>query len=317
MRTIALQVATLALAANLLGGCIAAPVDEDSPVGRRQDGISGTTYTLWIHGRNGSGAVAQQGNYADFSYWGPADTAGGQNPIAVNWDGRSRIADTNDVIRNALDCFCTGGNACVIAAHSAGDVQIGYALDLYGDTDRPVTDGVPDATGACGASGDTQTGWNITWAAVAGGASGGTELADLGYWAVSDPLTSDLRTTVARTMYDHNDTQGVSFYHYAGASGAVYSGALPGEDDSVIAYHSSGALSDVGSFCNPGDWFCDGTLELGTDGSSKDGGTVAKWASHQVTLRDDGEEYDHYTNGSWGGIVGPMLADVAAAAGSM
>ena len=36
-----------------------------------------TNYSLWINGRNN--ANAQAGNYADFTYWGPASTAGGVN----------------------------------------------------------------------------------------------------------------------------------------------------------------------------------------------------------------------------------------------
>ena len=33
-----------------------------------------TNYSLWINGRNNPNAEA--GNYADFTYWGPAATAG-------------------------------------------------------------------------------------------------------------------------------------------------------------------------------------------------------------------------------------------------
>jgi hypothetical protein len=304
---------TLAAAAVIFcgtSGCLAtgAPGGEDTA--GRGDHLDGSAYTLWIHGRNPSQSTTP-GDYADFSYWGDASSASGQNPVAVNWDGVSHIADSNDGIRRALDCFCTGTRSCVVAAHSAGDVQIGYALSLYGATDRDVTDGVPDASGTCTSTGTTQVGWNVSWVAVAGGAAGGTELADLGYWAVSDPLTSDLRTSTARSLYDHDDTQGAVFYMYAGAKGAVYSGVLAGQDDSVIAYHSAGGLSDTGSFCNPGDWFCDSTLELGDAPSSKGGNPVPKWANHQVTFRDDGEANTHVTSGSWSGIAGVMRDDIA------
>jgi hypothetical protein len=286
--------------------CLATPGAADT-IAQRGQTLDGDTYTLWIHGRDSSGSTTP-GGYGDFSYWGSADGAAGPNPRAVNWDGRSRISETNDWIRRALDCYCTGQRSCIVAAHSAGDVQIGYALSLYGATDRPVTDGVPDATGTCTSTGETQSGWNIVSVSVAGGAAGGTELADLGYWAVSDPLTSDLRTGTARSMYDHNETQGAVFSMYAGAKGAVYSFVLPGQDDSVIAYHSAGGLSSTGSFCNPGDWFCGGTLEYG-DAPSKN---VPKWANHVVAWRDDGESRDHYTNNAWGGVVGPMHDDLAA-----
>lgn len=298
--------------AALLTGCLAPPMEEsEGDLGRRSDGLSDKTYTLWIHGRNSSGAPSRAGDYGDFSYWGGASLAAGPNPRAVNWDGRSRIADSNDMIRRALDCFCTGSRSCIVAAHSAGDAQIGYALSYYGNGERPVTDGIPDASGRCAETGEKQVGWNVHWVAVAGGASGGTELANLGSWAVSDPLTSDLRTGTARALYDHNETAGVGIYRYAGAKGTAYSAVLPGQDDEVIAYHSSGGLSDVGSFCNPKDWFCDGVLGMGSAGSTKDDYGVPTWANNEVAFRDDGEKYDHYTRGKWGGIVGPMRDDVA------
>lgn len=80
--------------------------------------------SLWINGRNGSGAA---GNHLDFTYWGPDSAAAGVNKRSINWDGYNRIATTNGRIRDALDCYCTGGNWCYVAAHSAGDLQIGYA----------------------------------------------------------------------------------------------------------------------------------------------------------------------------------------------
>ena len=36
-----------------------------------------TNYTLWIHGRTAS--TTKPGNYADFSYWGPATVSAGVN----------------------------------------------------------------------------------------------------------------------------------------------------------------------------------------------------------------------------------------------
>src|SRR5687767_14011818 len=95
---------------------------------------SATNYSLWIHGKNGGST--QAGNYGDFSYWGPSSTAAGVNKRAVNWDGRQRIGGQNYRIRDALDCYCTGANWCYIASHSAGNLQIGYALSLYGGSTR-------------------------------------------------------------------------------------------------------------------------------------------------------------------------------------
>jgi hypothetical protein len=270
--------------------------------------VSATNYSLWINGRTGGG---QLGNYADFTYWGPSSVDAGVNKKSVNWDGYNRVSDQNYLIRNAMDCYCTGTNWCYIAAHSAGDLQIGYALSLYGGTSRYKKNAVPDSSGVCSNSdGTTQTGWNIKWVDVAGGAAGGSELADIGSWAVSDPLSGDLKTTTARALYDHNQTRAKWFYMFAGAKGTLYSGVLPGQDDEVIAYHSSGGVSGGGgaSFCNPSDWFCNDL----TLGAAANQGGKAKWGYHSVLFRDDGQSLNHYNQGAWAGIVSKVRADMAA-----
>jgi hypothetical protein len=269
---------------------------------------SATNYTLWIHGKNGGGT--QRGNYADFSNWGPSTVSAGVNKKAVNWDGRQRISVENFRIRDALDCFCTGTNWCYIAVHSAGDLQIGYALSMFGGSARYKKNAIPNSTGVCGnTDGTTQVGWNIKWVDVASGAGGGSELADNGEWATSDAIVGDLVTSTARGMYNHNTTRSVWFYMFAGARGTAYSGILPGQDDEAVAYHSTGGVSAKGSFCNPGDWFCGGTLNTGTAATSNG---VAKWSYHSVKFRDDSEAKDHYQNGNWENIVGVVRADVAA-----
>ena len=269
---------------------------------------SATNYSLWIHGKNGGGT--QRGNYADFSNWGPSTVSAGVNKKAVNWDGRQKISVENFRIRDALDCFCTGSNWCYIAVHSAGNLQIGYALSLYGGSTRYKKNAVPNSTGVCGnTDGTTQVGWNIKWVDVASGAGGGSELADNGEWATSDPIVGDLVTSTARAMYNHNTTRAKWFYMFAAAKGTAYSGILDGQDDEAVAYHSTGGVSVKGGFCNPGDWFCDGTLNTGTSATSNG---KAKWSYHTVEFRDDGENHDHYQNGNWENIVGVVRADMAA-----
>lgn len=271
-------------------------------------GTQATNYSLWINGRGGGGQV---GNHADFSYWGPATANAGVNKKSVNWDGYNRIADTNAHIRNALDCYCTGPNWCYIAAHSAGNLQIGYALDLFGGSARSKKTPVPNAAGVCtNSDGTTQAGWNIKWVDVAGGAGGGSELANSGDWALSEPLVSDLKTGTARALYNHNNTRGAIFYMFAGAKGTLYSFILPGQDDEAIAYHSSGGISGTsgGSYCNPADWLCN-DLTLGTAAAQ---GGRAKWTNHNVKFRDDAEAVNHYASGNWGGIVGKVRADMEA-----
>lgn len=263
-------------------------------------------YSLWIKGR-GSGGVP--GQYGDFAYWGPASAAAGVNKRAVNWDGFNRISAQNYRVRDALDCFCTGPNWCYIAAYSAGDLMIGYALDLYGSTARSKKNPNTAVGGRCSNSdGSTQVGWNIKRVDVAAGAAGGTELADAGSWALSEPLVADLKVATARAMYNHDNTRGLMFYLFAGAKGASYSGLLPGQDDEVIAYHSSGGVSGSSgrTYCNPGDLWCN-DLTLGT--APVQGGRL-KWRNHSVLFRDDGEDYDHYTRGTWSGIVSRMRLDM-------
>jgi hypothetical protein len=271
---------------------------------------SAANYSLWINGRTGGGVV---GDYNSFTYWGPGTVAAGVNKKSVNWDGRSSIASQNSKIRDALDCFCTGPNWCYVATHSAGDLMMGYTLANYGASSRMKKNASPAAGGVCGNSdGSAQTGWNIKWVRAASGAGGGSELSDAGSWTTSEPLVSDLKTATARAMYDHNVTRGVMFYMYAGASGTAYSGILPGQDDEVVAYHSTGGVSGSSGagFCNPSDWFCN-DLTLGL--AANEGGK-AKWSNHSVAFRDDAEAYNHYAKGNWAGIVGVVRAAMASSA---
>jgi hypothetical protein len=263
---------------------------------------SATNYSLWIKGRGSAGAV---GNYNDFSYWGPAGVQAGVNKKAVNWDGYNSIATQNGKVRDALDCFCTGQNWCYIAAYSAGDPMIGYALANYGGSQRKVKNATPNAAGVCGdAGGTSQTGWNIHFILVAAGAGGGSELSDAGRWTTGEPLVHDLRTTTVRAMYNHNDTRGAWFYMLAGANGNLYSWLLPGQDDEAIAYHSSGGVSGSsgGAYCNPRDWWCNDL----TMGEAVNEGGWPKWNHHTVAYRDDGENFKHYLEGNWAGITTVM-----------
>ena len=274
---------------------------------------SATNYTLWINGRAGSGANGTPGNYNDFSYWGPSSTPAGVNKKAVNWDGRSSTASQSVRLRDALDCFCTGNNWCYIATYSAGDLLTGYTLANFGGSVRQPKNANPNANGVCGASGaPDQTGWNIKWVRVAAGAAGGSELSDIGAWTTSEALVQDLKTSTSRAMYNHNVTRNIWFYMYAGARGTAYSFVLPGQDDEVVAYHSSGGVAgNAGrSLCNPGDWFCD-DLRLGTE--TNQGGS-SKWSLHSVQFRDDGEDYNHYGEGNWAGIIGVMRGAVVSSA---
>jgi hypothetical protein len=266
---------------------------------------SATNYTLWINGRTGGGAI---GNYNSWNYWGPGTMPAGVNKKSVNWDGRSSIANQSILIRNALDCFCTGNNWCYIATHSAGDLILGYTLANFGGSGRPRKNAVANSSGVCGDAGGFQTGWNIKWVRAAAGSGGGSELADYGAWTTSEPLVQDVKTKTARAMYNHNETRGIWFYMYAGAGDGLGSFLLPGQDDGVEAYHSAGGVSGSSgtSLCNPGDWFCN-DLRLGTEPNQ---GGSTKWAFHSVSFRDDHEAYSHSTQSNWGGITSVVQIDM-------
>jgi hypothetical protein len=266
-----------------------------------------TDYSLWINGRNGNGVV---GNYNDFRYFGAASVAAGVNKKSVNWDGYNGIASQSGRIRNALDCFCTGTNWCYIATHSAGDMILGYTLAQFGGSDRPLSNpAAVSSSGVCGAAGTrVQKGWNIKWVRSAASSAGGSELADVGRWTTGEPLVHEHKVTRARALYNHNETRDVQFYMYAGAQGGLASGVLPGQDDDVVAYHSSGAVagSSGGTYCNPRDWFCNDL----TLGAGANGGGRAKWHNHSVVFRDDRERYGHYISGNWQGITAVLRADM-------
>jgi hypothetical protein len=271
--------------------------------------VSSIHYTLYIHGKEDD--LTRPGDYTDFSYWGSSNVAAGVNKKAVNWHGTQKIGVENYRIRDALDCFCTGNNWCYVAVHSAGALQIEYALSLHGGSTRNKKNATPNAQGVCGDAGGTQMGWNIKWVAVASGASGGSEMADLGEWLTTDPIVSDLVTTTARAMYNHNAMRSVWLYNFAAAQGTIYSALLPGQDDDAVSYHSTGAVSGASgsSLCNPSDyWLCDGTLTLGTDACSNG---QAKWSYHSVIFRDDEEAYGHSGNSNWEGIPGVLRQTMA------
>ena len=261
-------------------------------------------FTLYINGRAENGAAVN--DYYDWRYWGGKRTDGGRNMRAINWDGTNNVASTNLEIRKALDCYCTGNNWCSVVAHSAGNLQIGYAIDYYGGTKRTKMSGKIDgATKQCirkpdesGVARD-QTGWNINAVAVAGGAAGGSTLARLGsIWLGG--IVDDLVPTTARSMYDHNDTRGIRFEMFAGAKGAAQSFLMSGQDDAAVNYASAGGVSGGADFalCNPGNPFCP-ELTFAKDPA----GGRAKWNSHYVRFRDTKEEFDHFARGAWQGII--------------
>ncbi|MEZ4250069.1 MAG: hypothetical protein R3B99_17695 [Polyangiales bacterium] len=224
---------------------------------------SAANYSIYVYGRGGWTTGTE--------YFGGMT---GVNPRDYRWDSNDYLSRGAPGLKSYLDTYCTGSNNCYIACHSAGCALTGYVLDHYG----------------CG--------WNIVWVNAAASAAGGSELANIGSWATGRNIDSDLRTGTMRGLYNHDDTCGETLYQFAGSKGSLWAGTLPGQDDEAVAYHSSGGWRSTASMCNPGDWFCDGTLPMGSSSSM--------FTRHTVYFRDDNENYNH------SGIIGPMKSDMTA-----
>jgi len=151
-------------------------------------------------------------------------------------DNRTTISYSASQFKsNYLDVYCKGSNWCYIVNYSAGDVIMGYINANY----------------------DPQ--WNIAYVYTTAGAGGGSEIAWKNISSLfTCQLANNLGVSTVRNMYNHNDTNGITIYHIGGYKGIIISSAiLPGEDDGAVAYHSSGACVNSGSYnnlCNCTHW---------------------------------------------------------------
>lgn len=249
-------------------------------------------FSVWVHGIGHDTGIGNPMDSTAFDH-----NVTGVNPRIANWNSKGgTISSENVHIRAALDCYCTGINACYIAAHSAGDLQVGYALDHFGSTTRPIRDGHPDSAGTCRQISyqgkTTQKGWNIIWIDIGAGAGGGSELSNIGQALGIDlkgPIQRDLTTTGARALYNHNQTQGHNFNMYVGSNQGRYSLLIPGDDDGVVPYHSAGGVASPDRLCNPGAFGCS-ALTLGTGAA---GNGRPKYAFHNVRELDINHVFDH------------------------
>jgi hypothetical protein len=133
-----------------------------------------------------------------------------------------------------------------------------------------------------------RTGWNIKWVGVAGGSGGGTELANYGAWAVSDPLTKDLKTTTARRHVrpQPDARQGVLHVRRGTRNLLFRVAAGPGRRGGGLPLFRRGrGGSSAGRLLQSGRLVCY-YLSLGP-GPNEGGST--KWSNHHVSFRDDGK----------------------------
>jgi hypothetical protein len=203
----------------------------------------------------------------DPTYWTKDNvTLTGPNPIAINYHARAYLGVSNTVLRYALDRYCLSPNSCIIACHSAGCAQIGYALATFGVFG---------------------TIWNVERVITGGSAAGGSEIAStFADTGLAGFLGRDLEVATMRALYDH-DALGVQVDLNVGAAGGLKAFLLPGEDDGAVAYHSAGGARKALAYCNTVGSGCDAVLPVGQFDSA------TLFVGHKVVFRDDSTSFDH------------------------
>ncbi len=192
-------------------------------------GLSAADYTIFVHGRSGTNHCGT-GTSDNGNYWGAAKNINtSTTKYFVGYDGStdprswgSCRAQSN--INTVFNQRCTGSNNCKVICHSAGCYAVEYFLDK--------------------ASGS----YNIDFVMASSSAAGGSELANLAFWAGSGGMDNALKTANARGSYNHNDTKGVGIWAIAGYKSQWYVGwLLPGDDDGAVSLHSTCGHSSTGS----------------------------------------------------------------------
>lgn len=195
--------------------------------------LSAADYTIFIHGRSGTNHCGT-GTSDNGNYWGSAKNINtSTTKYFIGYDGGTdpRTYGTcraQSQITSVLNARCRGSNNCKVICHSAGCYAMEYFLDK------------------------TSTNYNIDFVMASSSAAGGSELADLAFWA-NNNMNASLKTGPARSSYNHNDMKGVGIYAVAGYRGVWYaSWRLPGSDDGAVALHSTCGHRSRGSHsaCN-------------------------------------------------------------------
>jgi hypothetical protein len=215
---------------------------------------------IYVHGFNfgvkQSQTVACHGKSSCSSYWSTQDTS---NPVIhVGYDGRYNpleFGSTRGVTRmlQVLNSHCRRdqGKSCRVVNHSMGGLITGYVVANYNRSNT----------------------YNIQYVSSIVSAEGGSELANIGdpilrtlnafTLGLADFLLSFpsavriLRTSAARSAYDHNRNNGVSFYHIAGNTPFPWylhplNWVFPGKHDSVVAMHTTCSYRNIKGFSRCG-----------------------------------------------------------------
>lgn len=237
--------ALIVLGLTLLAvGCADAPVDDGEPgasdleVIRAKSG--GTTYMLHVGGVcSTSFTVGKKGeNGARIGQWDGITSV----DLSVDQTGSMSVAVPQMI--DHLDTYCTGADECLIYTYSNGGAVVSKAIAL------------------------TESGrWNILWVLNAASNVGGSEIADN---FLAAPLTAlgfrcDLADEIGpsdfRNAWNHNDTDGATFYMLPGNKEWWYTGRVPdffggSANDGAVAYHSSAGLNDTYHVSDDDPWAC-------------------------------------------------------------
>lgn len=207
-------------------------------------GVCSTLYT------NGKGAASSVGQWA------------GETSINAYVDQRDSMSTATAHLKSVFDQYCLNGNSCWIYTYSNGSAVTSKVLSVY------------------------STAWNIASVRSSGGNEGGSELAGTGwigeaFGGCSLAGSSAIGVSAHRNNWNHNDTNGVPIVGIAGKGTIWWSLGttkllLPGEDDSVVAFHSAGGFSSSGSYSD----VCAGP----------------KWSNHFGLSGRCGGESNHHLN---------------------
>lgn len=195
------------------------------------------------------------------------DTRIGESSKCGVWKG---IAPVGDYILVGYD----GRKDPLLAEPTSGTVRLLQMLNKYcrrdqGQSCRLVNESLGGFTGAATISKYNQSGtYDILYATQLVSAEGGSEIASLGDTAInilravfninSGPIDdlADSRSAIqalvvtkARSSFDHNRVNGSMFYHLAATKSIwIAEPFLPGQDDSLVAMHSSCGYRTSGAF---------------------------------------------------------------------
>jgi hypothetical protein len=183
---------------------------------------------IFVQGRGGT--CGSDYNTDAGNYWGTSKNINTVLPkYFVHYDGYSDPrtggscrAQTKLYQVLEAKCLRSRGDYCYIICHSAGC----YATEYFIST-RNVSR------------------YGIILVYNSSSAAGGSELANLAFWASGD-MDDALKTWNARGSYNHNNMKGIPFFMIPGAMPLpVTSQLIPGEDDGAVGFHSTCGINSV------------------------------------------------------------------------